>query len=185
MLISRGVLNLAHRNSHAHPELLVPGIRYSVSLPLKGLCRTIRKVRTALKAPFVARMYADAEGQSTSSFCVDVVLAVGVAVCTARPHYVVRSVLSCSPVVRRPIAHSRCSRSHTAARSGMRSASLCHMSILLSCVASSNGRVWRTESSRTARRDASMLTVPVSALSCQTRPIGAASSPEMVSPSLH
>jgi hypothetical protein len=94
MLISRGVLNLAHRNSHAHPELLVPGTRYSVSFPLKGLCRTIRKVRTALKAPLGTRMHADAEGQSTSGFFVDVVLAVGVAVCTARPHYIVRSVLS-------------------------------------------------------------------------------------------
>jgi predicted acyl esterase len=35
VLVSWGLLNLTHRDSHENPELLEPGHRYSVTVPLR------------------------------------------------------------------------------------------------------------------------------------------------------
>lgn len=41
--ISYGMLNLTHRNSHEHPEALVPGQKYTARVPLKHVAQTLRK----------------------------------------------------------------------------------------------------------------------------------------------
>jgi len=41
--ISYGMLNLAHRSSHEHPEALVPGQTYTAQIPLKHVAQTLRK----------------------------------------------------------------------------------------------------------------------------------------------
>nr|WP_252737413.1 CocE/NonD family hydrolase [Citreicella sp. C3M06] len=40
---SYGVLNLTHRDSHEHPEMLVPGQTYRARVPLKHVAQTLRK----------------------------------------------------------------------------------------------------------------------------------------------
>jgi putative CocE/NonD family hydrolase len=42
-MVTFGVLNLAHRNSHEHPEPLKPGRFYDVAVPLKSIAQTIPK----------------------------------------------------------------------------------------------------------------------------------------------
>ena len=42
-MVSFGILNLAHRNSHEFPEPLKPGKFYDVSVPLKSVAQTIPK----------------------------------------------------------------------------------------------------------------------------------------------
>ncbi len=41
--ISYGMLNLTHRNSHEHPEPLVPGQTHTARVPLKHVAQTLRK----------------------------------------------------------------------------------------------------------------------------------------------
>ena len=41
LLVTRGVLNLTHRESHEEPSPLVPGERFQVSLQLDGIAQAI------------------------------------------------------------------------------------------------------------------------------------------------
>ena len=37
LLITRGIINLCHRESHEHPAVIEPGKAFRVSLPLKAI----------------------------------------------------------------------------------------------------------------------------------------------------
>ena len=55
LLVTRGVLNLTHRNSHEHPEPLEPGTPTRVSLELDGIAEAIpagHRVRLALSPAY-------------------------------------------------------------------------------------------------------------------------------------
>ena len=55
LLVTRGVLNLTHRNSHEHPEPLGPGAPTRVSLDLDGIAQAIpagHRVRLALSPAY-------------------------------------------------------------------------------------------------------------------------------------
>ena len=58
-LVTRGILNLTHRESHEHPVPLVPGERYDVALPLKAIAHRFQagsRIRLAVSPtywPFV------------------------------------------------------------------------------------------------------------------------------------
>ena len=55
LLITRGVLNLTHRNSHEHPEPLEPGRRERIVLELDGIAQAIpagHRVRLALSPAY-------------------------------------------------------------------------------------------------------------------------------------
>jgi uncharacterized protein len=41
LLITRGIINLCHRESHEHPQALEPGTRYRVALPLKAIAHAV------------------------------------------------------------------------------------------------------------------------------------------------
>jgi hypothetical protein len=41
LMITRGVLNLCHRDSHEHPEALEPGRAYQVDVPLKAVAHSV------------------------------------------------------------------------------------------------------------------------------------------------
>ncbi|MET0614579.1 MAG: CocE/NonD family hydrolase, partial [Thermoleophilaceae bacterium] len=55
LLVTRGVLNLTHRNSHEHPEPLEPGAPTRVSLELDGIAQAIpagHRIRLALSPAY-------------------------------------------------------------------------------------------------------------------------------------
>jgi uncharacterized protein len=55
LLITRGVLNLTHRDSHEHPEPLVPGERTRVTVQLDGIAQAIpagHRIRLALSPAY-------------------------------------------------------------------------------------------------------------------------------------
>jgi uncharacterized protein len=54
-LVTRGVLNLTHRDSHEHPESLEPGRRYRVTVELDGIAEALppgHRVRLALSPSY-------------------------------------------------------------------------------------------------------------------------------------
>lgn len=53
--VSYGLLNLTHRDSHEHPETLVPGETYTVTVPLKHVAQTFRaghRIRLGLSTSY-------------------------------------------------------------------------------------------------------------------------------------
>ncbi|SLN41547.1 Cocaine esterase [Roseivivax jejudonensis] len=53
--VSYGLLNLTHRESHAHPELLEPGHDYTVDVPFKHVAQTFRsghRIRLAISSSY-------------------------------------------------------------------------------------------------------------------------------------
>jgi hypothetical protein len=55
LLVTRGLLNLTHRDSHAEPQPLVPGERYAVTVPLDAIAhrfRTGHRLRLAVSPTY-------------------------------------------------------------------------------------------------------------------------------------